>query len=142
MPVANDDPIMQQAVQRAKETFGEFRTLYPAHREDSMVKFRFKTDSGATENLWGDLLELEETRAKVYVRTPPMQHSGTLDRTMEIDVDGIVDWQIELRDGTLRGGFTNQALFRIFERQEGYMHPKFKQHMSRFQDGLTQPIPS
>jgi len=136
MPVAEDDPIMQQAVQRTRDTLGEFRKLYPAHRDDSMVKFRFKTDGGTTENLWGDLLEFEEARAKVYVRTPPIQHSGALDRTMEINVDDIVDWQIELRDGNLRGGFTNQALFKIFERQEGYMHPKFKEHMSRFQDGL------
>jgi uncharacterized protein YegJ (DUF2314 family) len=137
MPIANDDPIMLKAVARARETLSEFRSLQIEHKEDSMVKFRFTTDSGAVEGLWGDLLEMGATTVKVYVRTPPLQHSGTFERTMTVSTDDITDWQVELHDGTLRGGFTNQAVFRIFERQEGYVHPKFREHMKRFQDALS-----
>jgi uncharacterized protein YegJ (DUF2314 family) len=139
MPVEPGDPIMTQAVRRAKETFDEFRKLYPAHQEGSMVKFSFQTDQGVTENLWGDLMELGVAYARVYARTLPVEHHGGFDRQMEIPVQTIVDWMIELPDGTLRGGFTNQALFKIFERQEGCMHPKFESHMRRFQDGLAPP---
>ena len=29
-------------------------------------------------------------------------------------------------------GYTNRAMFKIFEREQGYMHPKFQVHMKRF----------
>jgi len=134
MWVADDDPVMEEAKRRAGETFDEFRKLYPGHHEDSMVKFRFETDKEATEFLWGDLLELTDADAKVFVRTPPVKHEGEFDRTMEVSVADIVDWQVELPDGNLRGGFTNRAMFKIFEREQGYMHPKFKKHVQRFLD--------
>jgi uncharacterized protein YegJ (DUF2314 family) len=103
-----------------------------------MVKFRFKTDQGANENLWADLLSLSSTEAEVYVRTPPVEHEGQMERTLKVPIDDIVDWQVEFRDGTLAGGFSNRAMFKIFEREEGYMHPEFKEHIGRFRD-LQEP---
>lgn len=138
MPVASDDPIMQKAIERAKQTLSEFWTMYPEHREDSMVKFRFTTDTGETENLWGDLLEVDTDAgtARVYVRTLPVSQTGEMESTQTVPFDQIVDWQVEMRDGSLRGGFTNLALFKIYERQEGHMHPAFLDQLGRFQDAI------
>lgn len=132
MQVSLDDPIMKDAVQRAKETWPAFVAVYPEHREDSVVRFRLRNDRGAVENVWGDLLELTPAEAKVYLRTLPVEHSGPLDRNMTVPIEDITDWQLEFHDGTLAGGYTNRAMFKIFERQQGYMHPKFEKHMSRF----------
>ncbi|MGD8237688.1 MAG: DUF2314 domain-containing protein [Armatimonadota bacterium] len=134
MPVDDDDPIMLKAREQAAASFAQFRKLYPEHKEDSMVKFSFQTDSGTTEHLWADLLELSETSANVYVRTPPIEHKGPTARTQTIPVDDIVDWQIEFHDGTIRGGFTNRALFNIFEREEGHLHPKLRGELERFKE--------
>ena len=137
-PVPSDDPVMIEAVNQAKASWDQFVAIYPEHREDSMVKFRFKTDRGTTENLWGDLISLSSTEAEVYVRTPPVEHEGQMERTVKVPIDDIVDWQVEFRDGTLAGGFSNRAMFKIFEREEGYMHPEFKDHIGRFRD-LQEP---
>ena len=134
MPVANDDPVMLEAVENGKSTFTKFLEIYPDHKTDSCVRFRFETDSGAVENLWGDLLEITEDQATVYLRTAPVDHNGELDRKMTIDRDQINDWQVEFRDGTLRGGYTNRAMFKIYEREEGMIHPKLLVHFHRFKD--------
>lgn len=135
MPVPEDDPIMNRAFDEARETLSTFiEKIYPDHREDSMVKFCYSNASGETEHLWGDLVEVESDALKVYVRTPPLEPSEDFDLNVTISRDDVVDWSVEFTDGSLRGGFTNRALFKIFERQEGYMHPKFQQHMSRFKD--------
>ena len=136
MPFSPDDPLMETARTRARETFGEFLELFPHHKQDSMVRFRFETDIGEVEYVWGDLSEINSAAAKVYLRTFPIQHRGPLDRAMDVSRENIDDWQIELRDGSLRGGFTNQASFKVFEREQGYMHPKFKVHLARFRDPL------
>jgi uncharacterized protein YegJ (DUF2314 family) len=134
IPVSSDDPVMLEAVENGKSTFVKFLEIYSDHKTDSCVRFRFETDEGAVENLWGDLLEIGEDQATVYLRTPPVNHNGELNRTMTIDRDQINDWQVEFRDGTLRGGYTNRAMFKIYEREEGLIHPKLLVHFHRFKD--------
>jgi len=134
MSVANDDPLMLKAVDNANSTFLKFLEIYPEHKSDSMVRFRFETDTEAVENLWGDLLEINEHEATVYLRTPPIHHNGELERTMSIERNQINDWMVEFKDGTLRGGYSNRALFKIYEREEGWLHPKLLAHLDRFKE--------
>jgi len=135
MPVSNDDPVMLEAREKAKQTLPLFlESIFPEYRQDSMVKFRFTTSSGEVENLWADLLEVNGSKLKVYVRTPPLHHDQPMDRTQEVELSDVTDWQVEYRDGTIRGGYTNRALFTIFERQEGYLHPKLRPQLARFRD--------
>ena len=134
MPLASDDPLMAAARADARASFEKFRQLFPEHSRDTMVRFALRVKNGDVEYVWGDLLELTETTAKVYLRTPPVAEADLPNRTMDIKVEDIDDWQIEFTDGTLQGGFTNRALFRIFEREQGYMHPAFTEHMARFRD--------
>jgi uncharacterized protein YegJ (DUF2314 family) len=134
MPVADDDPLMAAARRKARETFAEFLALYPAHQADAMVKFRFETDHGTRENLWADLVSIDGQTATIYVRTPPRQHGGPFERRQQIPAERIIDWQIEMPDGTIRGGYTNRALFQIYKREAGAMHPKLLAVYRRFQD--------
>ena len=132
MPVSNDDPLMAEARRLAAESMPTLHALFPEHRHDTTVRFALAVKSGKREKVWGDLLELTDTTAKVYLRTPPVEEADIPDRNMTIPVADIDDWQIEFADGTLRGGFTIQAMFRIFERQEGYLHPAFHEQQHRF----------
>lgn len=135
MPVSNDDPVMVQAREKAAGTLPLFlEKIFPEHRQDSMVKFRFTTSSGEVEKLWADLLEVNGNTLKVYVRTYPVHHDQLFNDTQEVDIADIVDWQVEYRDGTLRGGYTNRALFTIFERQEGYLPSKLKPQLARYRE--------
>jgi uncharacterized protein YegJ (DUF2314 family) len=134
MPIDPNDPLMLQAVDRAKMTFPKFLEVFPNHKSDSTVRFRFETDTGTVENLWGDLLDFNDESATVFLRTPPIDHNGDLDRTMTIKRDQINDWQVEFRDGTLRGGYTNVAMLKIYERENGPLHPQVLAHFERFKD--------
>ena len=141
MPVSDDDPIMQKAREKALQTLPEFLTnLFPKHPQDSMVKFRFQTSFGEVENLWADLLEISGDRLKVYVRTLPMRHDRPLDRHQRIALADVVDWQVEYQDGTTRGGYTNRALFTIYEREEGQLHPNLRPLLAQYRgiDGETE----
>jgi uncharacterized protein YegJ (DUF2314 family) len=133
-PVSPDDPLMVEAVQKARSSLDRMRTLYPEHCTDTVVRFPLRTKSGRIEQVWGDLLELGNDTAKVYLRTPPVEDAELSDRTIEVALADISDWQIEMRDGSLRGGFTNRAMFRIFEREEGAPHPAAKEQLARFKD--------
>jgi uncharacterized protein YegJ (DUF2314 family) len=134
MPIAADDPLMVAAMAKGRDTLPAFLSVYPDHASDSIVKFKFTTSAGEVEWLWGDLLSVEDDHARVYLRTPPVKHDGELDRAMTIALADVVDWQIEFRDGTLRGGFTNKAMFKVFEREQGYMPRQFLEQLQRFKD--------
>lgn len=135
-PVSPDDPLLMEAKAKAKESMGRLRELFPAHRQDTVVRFRLSIPNGSDEFVWGDLLDLSGEQAKVFLRTPPTQEVAIKERTMTITADSIDDWQIELRDGSLLGGFTNQAMFRVYEREEGQLHPAFREQIARFRDRL------
>lgn len=127
-----NDPLMIAAKEKAISELPSFEELFAKMPNDSMVKFAFDTDGGGTEFLWGDLLKLSQTEAKIFLRTPPINHSAPIEREMIVPREAIVDWQVEFPDGTLRGGYSNLALFKIFEREEGTMHSKFLEQVERF----------
>jgi len=130
--ISDDDPLMLSALAEAKRTWSDLLRLYPEHPEDTMVKYRVRTKEGDIENVWGDLLDLQSDEATVYLRTPPVGDVDIPDRRMVIPVSDIVDWQIEFTDGSLRGGFTQQATFRILEREKGQLPRQFAEQLARY----------
>lgn len=138
--IAIDDPLMVDALEQAQRTWGTFLRLYPDHRDTTIVKFRLRTKSGDIENVWGDLLELRGDQATVLLRTPPVGESAPRDPRMTIPTSDLVDWQVMFPDSTLRGGFTQQATFRIIERDHGSLPPKFVEQLARYRDVEGQPV--
>ena len=130
--IAHDDPLMLAAVEQARQTWGTFRRLYDEHPETSIVKFRLRTKSGDIENVWGDLVELRGDEASVSLRTPPVGATDVRDPRMTIAVADIIDWQVMFPDDTLRGGFTQQATFRIIERDRGRLPRKYAEQLARY----------
>lgn len=134
--VSNDDPLMLAAMADAKRTWPRFVELFAAHPKDAIVKFRLITKAGDIENVWGDLLELGPDTASVYLRTLPIAETALPSRRLTIPVEDIVDWQVMFADGSLRGGFTQQATFKIMERENGSLPRKFVEELARYRPVL------
>ena len=130
--IAHDDPLMLAAFDEAKRTWTTFLGLYREHPQASIVKFRLRTTAGEVENVWGDLLTLDDARATVFLRTPPVGATDVRAPQMTVPLADIVDWQVMLPDGTLRGGFTQQATFRIIERDRGRLPRKYAEQLARY----------
>ena len=131
--IANDDPLMVAALEQARRTWSIFQRLHAEHPDTTVVKFRLRTNGGDIENVWGDLLELGE-QAIVSLRTPPVGKVEIRDSKMTIPVTDIVDWQVMFPDGTLRGGFTQRATFRILERDRGRLPRKYAAELARYRE--------
>jgi hypothetical protein len=132
VPIAHDDPLMVAAMEQAKRTWSTLLRLYEQHPQTTIVKFRLRTRSGEIENVWGDLVELRGDEAAVSLRTPPVGDADVRDPRMTIAIADIVDWQVMFPDGTLRGGFTQQATFRIIERDRGRLPRKLAEQLARY----------
>lgn len=130
--IAHDDPLMVAALGEARRTWSTFLRLYREHPQTTIVKFRLRTTAGEIENVWGDLLELDGEHATVSLRTPPVSRTDVRDPRMTVPVADIVDWQVMFPDGTLRGGYTQQATFRIIERDRGRLPRKFAEQLARY----------
>jgi hypothetical protein len=132
-PIATNDPLLLAAQARAKETLPIFQQLAPAHMTDAMVKFRFAVTDG-TEQVWAYLRALDGDHLRVSVAHPLVDANIPVPEEQSITLDEVTDWQIEMHDGTIRGGFTNHAMFPI-HRRDGYPIPREAlQHEARFID--------
>lgn len=131
-PISTDDPLMLAALDDAKRTWPQFLELFRQHPRDSLIKFRLRTKSGEIENVWGDLLELTPETAIAYLRTLPVGDVDLPSRRLTVPPIDIVDWQVMVADGSLRGGFTQQATFRIMERENGSLPRKLVEELKRY----------
>ena len=136
--ISVDDPLMLSAFAEAKRTWPDFLVLHAQHPRDSLLKYRIRTKSGEVENVWGELLELGSETATVYLRTPPIGDVDLPDRRMVITLAEVVDWQVMVDDGSLRGGFTQQAAIRIIERQSGSLDPRLAEQLRRYRPTTDQ----
>jgi uncharacterized protein YegJ (DUF2314 family) len=133
-PIANDDPLMVLANKKARETLPTLRDLFKEHPHDTMVKFPFVTDSGQTEHLWAELIALRSDAFKARVKTLPVTHAGKFQKIQERPLDDLEDWQVELRDGRIRGGYGFQVVFYRTKEKLGQLPPAAAAHEGRFVD--------
>jgi uncharacterized protein YegJ (DUF2314 family) len=119
-----DDPLMVEALAKAKASLDEFRRLLKGPKQDALIKLRFVSNSNEVEHLWAEALEvLGENELGVRLITPPVTHSGPLDRLWRCTFDDVEDWQVRDASGRVHGGFTQRAMFAI-ARREGVKLPK------------------
>ncbi|SRR6266487_671914 len=105
-----NDPLMVAAQDEARRSVPRFRLLVAQPNRGARVKVPFVSSSGTTEFLWAELLSLSDTDMRVRYLTPPVTHSGRLERLHTYTVSDLVDWQVELLSGKYEGGFTMRAM--------------------------------
>lgn len=124
LPTSPDDPLLLDALSKAKASLDDFKRLLREPRQDALVKVRFVSSSNEVEHLWAEVLELlGDTELGVRLVTPPVTHSGQLDRLWRCTFDDIEDWQIRDADGRVHGGFSQRAMFAI-ARRDGVKLPR------------------
>jgi uncharacterized protein YegJ (DUF2314 family) len=133
-PIANDDPLWLAALQRARETIPILRELHLKHKGEIAVKFPFRTDKGETEHLWGRLLDIRERDMWLTVLTPPIAHDGIRPEHVKVSVADLEDWQLDLPDGKVRGGFSTKAQMEIYRRDRRVLPLKIRDREKDFVD--------
>ena len=129
---SDDDTEMNEARRRAQATLNRFRELYRGPHQGARVKVPLITSSGTREFLWAEVRQLGEQDLEVLYLTPPVTHTGRLERVHRHSVDDVVDWQIELPDGSYRGGFTMRVMFARGRQQWGSLPPELEAERRRY----------
>jgi len=133
-PIANDDPLWVAALQKARDTLPLLRELHLKHKGEIAVKFPFRTDKGETEHLWGRLLDLRDRDMWLTVLTPPVAHEGIGPEHVKVPVTDLEDWQLDLPDGKIRGGFSTKAQMQIYRRDRRVLPPQIRDREKDFVD--------
>lgn len=112
-----DDPLLLEAMEKAKATFSEFRELFEKYPEDAFIKLLFESNTGTVEHLGAHVESINGDDLHVLLVTPPITHKGHLDRKFFTTFDDLEDWQVTDIEGNIYGGFTQRAMFEIARRQ-------------------------
>ncbi|MEZ6196426.1 MAG: hypothetical protein R3F20_11975 [Planctomycetota bacterium] len=110
LAVAPDDPEMLRASELARARLDEFERLRGERPDDAYLKFVAPGETEPPEHVWGRVLEASSSRFRVEpVASGPLDPDAA--EAIEIPRDAIEDWQVELADGRIAGGFTQRVLF-------------------------------
>lgn len=113
----SDDPLLIEAVSKARATVDRFLTLARQPHDGALVKLHFVSSTDQVEHLWAEVLSvLSDTELEVRLVTPPVTHKGRLDRLYTCTIEDIEDWHVRDTAGRLHGGFTQRAMFAIARR--------------------------
>jgi hypothetical protein len=120
MAVADDDPLLVEALARARETLPAFLALLPEHPGRAFVRL-----GDGTEHPWAQVERLDGDHLVVRVEDGAAR---------PVDLSAVEDWQVELPDGTIRGGFTLHAMFAIHRRDVGKVPRHLADQEARYLD--------
>jgi hypothetical protein len=134
LQIDDDDPLMATAMQKARDTLDRFLGLYAQPHRGARCKVPFLTSSGVREYLWAEVRKVAGSDAELLYLTPPVTHTGRLERIHTHPLAEVVDWQIELADGSYRGGFTMRAMFVRGREQWGTLPPELEAEEKKYGD--------
>ena len=133
LPIEPDDPSMREATARAKESIDRFRELADRPNRSINVKIPFVSSSGTTEYLWAEVLSFHGSQMDLRYLTPPVTHTGRLERLHTHPVSDLVDWQVESMSGRYAGGFTMRAMFAIGRERWGSLPPELEAEEKKYE---------
>ena len=113
LTVDEDDPLMIEAIKTAKTTLDQFIELFKQYPANSQVKVPFKTSAGETEFLWAEAKAIKDNQVTVFLLTPPITHTGQVNRTQIYELNDVVDWVVFKENGKAKGGYTMKVMFKI-----------------------------
>jgi len=126
MTIADDDPLMLEAVEKARASVPELRRYFGESPEHVQVKIPFLTSSGTTEYLWSELLAITDDDMEVRYMTPPVTHTGYLERIHRHPISELRDWVYTKNQGNYQGGFSMRVMFVRGRELWGELPPRIK----------------
>ena len=134
LAIDDDDPAMLAAMEKARGSLERFRGLFAAKPKDSQVKIPFATNGGKIEHLWAEVLNFGEASVTVRYLTPPVSHTGTLERMHEHPTSDIEDWMVIDQQGQFHGGYTQRVMFERARKEWGSLPAALEKQASRYVD--------
>jgi uncharacterized protein YegJ (DUF2314 family) len=134
LAIDDDDPEMKEARSKAQASTAEFVSLFRQYPEGAMVKWPFITSSGRTEYLGAEALSIDGDSIKIRLTTPPVSHTGPLERLHTVPLKEIVDWIIVTPGDKRKGGFSMRVMFKAARKQWGDLPDGLKQEESKYSD--------
>lgn len=133
-PLAMDenDPLMVEAKKKAKETVPQLLELFKDARESTRVKLPFLSNSGETEHLWAELLEVMGDEIRVRYLTPPVTHTGRFERLHTHLITDIEDWVVTKNPKRYIGGYSMRVMFKRGREQWGDLPPELKAEEAKY----------
>lgn len=132
LAISDDDPLMIEARQKAKESVPQMLELFIGAKDATRVKIPFVTSSGTTEYLWAELLAVDRDSISVRYMTPPVTHTGRLERLHTHRIADIVDWVVTSDPDRYIGGYTMRVMFRRGREQWGSLPPELLREESKY----------
>ena len=133
LSIAPDDPLMMEAILKAKTSIPRLRELATQPNKGIRVKVPFVTSSGTTEHLWAEVISFRDSQMEVRYLTPPVTHTGRLERIHTHPVDELTDWQVELPSGRYAGGYTMRVMFVRGREQWGALPPELEAEEKKYE---------
>ncbi|MDO3386606.1 DUF2314 domain-containing protein [Gilvimarinus sp. SDUM040013] len=133
LDIKDDDPLMLEAIEKAKSSIGKFQKLYKAGGfSDVQIKIPFLSSSDVTEHLWAEVLGLNDSEVKVRYLTPPVTHTGKLERIHDHPIQEIEDWVVVSESGDIFGGYSQRVMFVRGREQWGSLPPELEAQESKY----------
>lgn len=124
LELGEDDPLIAEATREARESIPQLRELFAADGAGARVKIPFVTNSGETEHLWAELLSLGDDEMTVRYITPPVSHTGKLERVHTHRLSDLEDWVVTTDPEHFVGGYSMRVMFRRAREQWGQLPPQ------------------
>jgi hypothetical protein len=86
------------------------------------------------EKVWAEVLSVEDKMLRVKIQSQPVSGRAAPSGPMQYPLDQIEDWQVELPDGRIRGGYGYQVLFQRTREQLGKLPDELAQMEPRYVD--------
>jgi len=106
LPIDPTDPLWTRALEQARATVPQMRALFDTGHE-VWVKFPLQVGR-EREHFWGRIKAAEGPTLSVAVETQPVR-GGNVPAEVNVSIEDLEDWQVQLADGSIRGGFTTRA---------------------------------
>lgn len=132
LAIDNNDPLMIEARIKASESIPQLRELFNDAKEFARVKVPFVSNSGETEHLWAELLSIDDNTIHVRYMTPPVSHSGKLERLHFHPVTDIEDWVFTKDPNKYVGGYSMRVMFKRGKELWGELPPELQREEKKY----------
>jgi uncharacterized protein YegJ (DUF2314 family) len=132
LAIDDNDPLMIEARQKAKDSVPQMLELFKNAKDSTNVKVPFVTSSGETEHLWAELLSVEGSSMNVRYTTPPVTHTGKLERLHTRALSEIEDWVVTKDPKRYMGGYSMRVMFQRGRELWGDLPPELKEEEAKY----------
>ena len=134
--VEANDPLMLEALKKAKSEISKFEALFSKFSENAIFKIRFVSDAENVEFLWAQVLrKLEGDQYEIQYLTQPVTHKGTFEAFSRCHLNQVEDWQVTDANEKIHGGYTHRVLYAIAKRDGMPIPPELAEARSQFAEG-------